>query len=129
MGVRCVLILAVPMNLRSILPSLAAAACLAAGAAPPRPAMVSVDLSKVASELAEHHRLDESLMPLSILVPREVAAKVCGLPAGRPALTAVSCTASTSSKELGELVKGRMKADEPPPTASPPQPSTRRPAD
>jgi len=111
------------MNLHCIQLSLAIAASLAAGAVQSRQAMVSVDLSEVASQLAQRNSLDESLMPLSILVPREVAAKVCGSIRPRT-LTAAGCTASSSSTELGELVKGRMKADEFPPTTPP----TRQPA-
>ncbi|WBY02696.1 hypothetical protein PE066_03915 [Ramlibacter tataouinensis] len=110
------------MNLRNTLPSLATAAALLACAVQSQPAMVSVDLSEVASQLAQRNSLDESLMPLSILVPPEVAARVCGMAAGARALMAAGCTAASSSTELDRLVKARMDADELPPTPPPRRP-------
>lgn len=103
------------MHLRNAPSSLAMAACLATSAAQSQQALVSVDLSDVSGQLAQRNGLDESLMPLSMLVPADVASRVCGMPVGSLALTAAGCRASSSSVELDELVKERMKADEPPP--------------
>lgn len=107
------------MHPRLIPPSLALAAVLAAGGVQSQQAMVSVDLSDVAGQLARHNGLDESLVPLSMLVPTEVAAKVCGAPPGGQAFAAGGCKAASNSTELEALVKERMQADEQPPAALP----------
>lgn len=111
------------MNPRHIPPSLAIAAVLATGNVQSQQAMVSVDLSEVASLLARHNGLDESLVPLSMLLPREVAARVCRASTDAQAFAAGNCKAASNSAELGALVKERMQADEQPPAALPLRPS------
>jgi len=78
--------------------------------------LVSVDLREVAPAIAQRSGLDESMMPLSIQVPPEVAATACGVAPASMAQQATrggeGCTARTSTPELERVVTQRMKADE-----------------
>ncbi len=82
-----------------------------------QPVLVSVDLTRVSAQIANRHGLDESLMPLSILVPAEVAARSCGGEGSVSTrqMSAPGCVVSTPSPELEAVVVQRMKADAPPP--------------
>lgn len=82
--------------------------------------MVSVDLVRVSADIAQRKGLDESLMPLSILVPAQMASQVCGI--SPQALAArgqgAGCEAEVTSAELDDLVSSRMRADAAPPDTS-----------
>jgi hypothetical protein len=98
---------------------LLSAAVPLAGGQPSQP-QVSVDLTDVASALAARLRLDESQVPLSMLVPREVAAEACGVPASR--LPSDGCKARAASTQFEALLVNRMRADEVPAEAPPIRP-------
>jgi hypothetical protein len=106
------------MNKRSY-----AAACTAIliGAAPsyaqqPTSGMVSVELTEVSATLADRLKVDEAKMPMSIQVPPEVAAEVCGVAPGAPSPQVAprgdGCMARRSSPALDKLITGRMQADD-----------------
>lgn len=80
--------------------------------------LVSVDLSEVTAAIAQQNKLDESLMPLSIQVPAEVAAAVCGVSLEAMVQQArrggEGCVARQPTPELGRAVADRMKTDEEP---------------
>jgi hypothetical protein len=78
---------------------------------------VSVDLSAIAPSMAKRMNLDESRMPLSLLVPAKVASEACGL--AIPSLPPEGCMAGADSRELDRLLAARMHADAPPPEAPP----------
>lgn len=96
----------------------AAAFFAVAAAAPSRAAPileVSVDLVAIAPSMAKRMNIDESRMPLSLLVPASVASKACGL--AMSSLPAAGCRAGVDSPELDRLLAARMRADAPPPEA------------
>jgi hypothetical protein len=60
-------------------------------------------------------------MPMSIQVPPQVAAEVCGPEAVR----APGCVARQSSPELDRLLAARMRADDPKTMGAPPAPAAK----
>ncbi|HYF21245.1 MAG TPA: hypothetical protein VEA40_25505 [Ramlibacter sp.] len=96
--------------------SLAALACTAALAQ--NPPTVSVDLTKVSGAVAQRIQMDESNMPMSLQVPPEVAAEVCGPQAARSA----ACVARESSPALDRMIATRMREDDTRTMGAPPAP-------
>lgn len=84
--------------------------------------LVSIELTQVSASMAERLRVDEARIPMSIMVPPELAAEVCGITPGAPspqvARRGDGCMARRSSPDLDRLITTRMAADEPPPTAT-----------
>lgn len=77
---------------------------------PTRSPTISVDLTQVSADIAQRLGVDEANMPMSMQLPPDQAAQVCG------SAERNSCTATRSSSALDQLVGSRMKADETPPT-------------
>ena len=99
--------------------ALAAAGACAQVPRPGGPAQISVDLTDVAPALAERLKLDGSRIPLSMLVPADVAAEACSVPL--PSLSPKGCRAVAGSARLDQLLLTRLLIDEPPPeSATPP---------
>ncbi|MBK0393973.1 hypothetical protein [Ramlibacter algicola] len=114
------------MNLNPLRLAVAAAAFCAGTApaadrAPPAHDAVSVDLSRLAPAMAQRMNLDESRMPLSLLVPAAVAAEACAVPVAR--IAPAGCQASVHSGALDRVLAARMEADAP----SPDEPARARP--
>jgi hypothetical protein len=112
------------MQPSSVLAVLAAATLFSLGtSAGSQAVQVSVDLTDVASDLAQRLHLDESRMPMSILVPREVAAEACGVAVQslvtHPAGQGQGCMARGTSATLDRILLARLRSDESPPTGSP----------
>ena len=108
-----------------------AAACAAVliGAAPVHAqqqtsGMVSVELTEVSATIADRLKVDEAKMPMSIQVPPQVAAEVCGVAPGAPSPQAAprgdGCMARRSSTQLDKMIMGRMQADDPAAMGGPP---------
>lgn len=76
---------------------------------------VSVDLLAIAPSMAKRMNLDESRMPLSLLVPARVASQACELAVS--SLPPAGCKAGVDTPELDRLLAARMHADAPPPEA------------
>jgi len=94
------------------------AACSMAVVHAQRSDLVSVELTDVSGVVAQRIGVDESVMPMSILVAPDVAASVCEVrPAGPGSAqrNSASCKATRSSPELDRIIGARMKMDEPPP--------------
>jgi hypothetical protein len=79
--------------------------------------LVSVELTHVSASLAERLKIDEARIPMSMQVPPDVAAQVCGIAPGAPsphtAPRGDGCMARQSTPELDKLLTARMKADDP----------------
>jgi hypothetical protein len=79
--------------------------------------LVSVELTEVHTTMAERLRVDEAKIPMSIQVPPQVAAEVCGVAPGAPspqvARAGDGCMARRSSPDLDKLITSRMRADDP----------------
>lgn len=110
-----------------------AAACAAAAlmtttvrAQAPTSGLVSVELTEVSSPLAERLKVDEAKIPMSIQVPPQVAAEVCGISPGAPsphvARAGDGCMARRSSPALDKLISSRMQADDPAVLGAPGEP-------
>lgn len=99
--------------------SVFAGAAFAAAQAPPAGDAVSVDISGLAAAMAQRMNLDESRMPLSLLVPAKVASEACAVPVHR--ITPAGCEATVHSGALDRLLAARMEANTPPP--EPPGPA------
>jgi hypothetical protein len=100
--------------------ALVAAACANAqqtSLGQPSSGLVSVELTQVSANIAERLKVDEAKMPMSIQVPPNVAAEVCGVTPGAPsaqvARSGDGCMARKSSPALDQLITSRMKADDP----------------
>ena len=78
--------------------------------------LVDVDIKNVINEIAQNSKLDVSRIPLSVLVPVDVAAPVCGIPANvlaqQVARGAATCTATGTSAALNETVQTQVKKDQ-----------------
>ena len=79
--------------------------------------LVSVELTDVHTTMAERLKVDEAKIPMSIQVPPQVAADVCGVAPGAPspqvARPGDGCMARRSSPDLDKLITSRMQADDP----------------
>lgn len=79
--------------------------------------LVSVELTEVSTSMAERLRVDEAKIPMSIQVPPQVAAEVCGVAPGAPsphvARAGDGCIARRSTPALDKLITSRMQADDP----------------
>ena len=104
------------MSLNPLGPGFAAAAVFAgaafaaAQAGPARDA-VSVDISGLAAAMAQRMNLDESKMPLSLMVSAEVASEACAVPIHR--ITPAGCEATVPTGALDRLLAARMEANAP----------------
>ncbi len=96
----------------------AIALCLAgasSAAIAQQPSLVNVDIQKVATSIAQTIKADVSQIPLSIQVPVDVAAGVCGVAAGALGAQAASgtaqCTATSTSTALNQVVQDKVKSN------------------
>lgn len=78
--------------------------------------LVSVELTQVSTSIAERLQVDEARIPMSMQVPPDVAAQVCGVAPGAATPHAAprgdGCLARQSTPELDRLLTARMKADD-----------------
>lgn len=88
--------------------------------------LVSVELTEVHTTMAERLKVDEAKIPMSIQVPPQVAAEVCGVAPGAPSPTVAragdGCMARRSSPDLDKLITSRMQADDPAVLGAPGEP-------
>jgi hypothetical protein len=88
--------------------------------------LVSVELTEVHTTMAERLKVDEAKIPMSIQVPPQVAAEVCGVAPGAPSPTVArpgdGCMARRSSPDLDKLITSRMRADDPAVLGAPGEP-------
>ena len=88
--------------------------------------LVSVELTEVSTTMAERLKVDEARIPMSIQVPPQVAAEVCGVSPGAPsahrAREGDGCMARRSSPDLDKLITSRMRADDPAVLGAPGEP-------
>ena len=88
--------------------------------------LVSVELTEVHTTMAERLKVDEAKIPMSIQVPPQVAAEVCGVAPGaaspQVARAGDGCMARRSSPDLDKLITSRMKADDPAVLGAPGEP-------
>ncbi|WP_156385564.1 hypothetical protein [Ramlibacter sp. Leaf400] len=86
--------------------------------------LVSIELTEVSSNMAERLKVDEAKIPMSIMVPPEVAAEACGVSPGAPspqvARRGDGCMARKSTPFLDKLITSRMEADDPSAMGGPP---------
>ncbi len=77
--------------------------------------LVSVDISNVANNIAKNINVDVSQIPLTIQVPVDVAANVCGIAANvlgqQVASGAGRCTAQSTSSALNDIVQQKVKSN------------------
>ena len=89
---------------------------LAASPADGPPRVASVAISNIVNEIARNTSIDSSRIPLSVQVPMDVAAAVCGLSPGvltRQAETGMAqCTAQRTSSDLEDIVRQRVRDNE-----------------
>lgn len=77
------------------------------------PALVKVDLATVAPSIAKNINVDASKVPTSLEVPVGIAATACGVSASTLAPQTsgpAACNATSTSKELDQLVQRQLKA-------------------
>ena len=88
--------------------------------------LVSVELTEVHTTMAERLKVDEAKIPMSIQVPPQVAAEVCGVAPGAPSAQVAragdGCMARRSSPDLDKLITSRMQADDPAVLGAPGEP-------
>jgi hypothetical protein len=88
--------------------------------------LVSVELTEVHTTMAERLKVDEAKIPMSIQVPPQVAADVCGVSPGAPSAQVAragdGCMARRSSPDLDKLITSRMRADDPAVLGAPGEP-------
>ena len=81
-----------------------------------RSGLVDVDIKNVINDIAQNSKLDVSRVPLTVLVPVEIAANVCEIPANvlgqQVARGAATCTATRTSTALNEMVQKQVKTDQ-----------------
>jgi hypothetical protein len=81
-----------------------------------RSGLVDVDIKNVANNIAQNLKMDASHIPLTVLVPVDVAANVCGVAANvlgqQVASGAATCTATSTSTALNEAVQTQVKKDQ-----------------
>lgn len=98
--------------------SLSLLACFAAASAFAQqatlaPALVKVDLATVAPSIAKNINVDAGKIPTSLEVPVGIAATACGVSASTLAPQTsgpAACNATSTSKELDQLVQRQLKA-------------------
>lgn len=77
--------------------------------------LVDVDIKNVVNNIAQDLKMDATQIPLTLLVPVDVAANVCGVPANvlgqQLARGAATCTATGTSVALNEAVQKQVKKD------------------
>jgi hypothetical protein len=80
-----------------------------------QPALVNVDIKNVADNIARNIKADVSQIPLSIQVPVDVAATVCGVAAQvlgpQAASGSAQCAATSTSAALDRLVQDKVKSN------------------
>jgi len=95
---------------RSLLGYVLFAAAAAAGA---QSGSVNVDVSGVRNTIARMINVDPGQVPVSVQAPAEVAAMACGLDpkyfAQQDATGGANCAAKTSSAELEQLVRAKVR--------------------
>jgi len=78
--------------------------------------LVDVDIKNVVNDIAQKLTVDVSQIPLTVLVPVDVAANVCGIAANvlrqQVASGAATCTATGTSTALNETVQKQVKKDQ-----------------
>ena len=78
--------------------------------------LVDVDIKNVLNDIAQNSKLDVSRIPLTVLVPVDLASSVCGIPAEvlgqQVARGAATCTATRTSTALNETVQKQVKTDQ-----------------
>lgn len=81
-----------------------------------RSGLVDVDIKNVINDIAQNSNLDVSRIPLTVLVPVDVASTVCGIPADvlgqQVARGAATCTATRTSTALNDTVQKQVKKDQ-----------------
>jgi hypothetical protein len=92
-----------------------AAASLAIAPAFAQPALVSVEISNVANDIARNINVDVSQIPVTVQVPVGVAANVCGVAAsvlGQQRDSGTSpCRATSTSGALDQAVQRQLKGN------------------
>ena len=90
-----------------------AAACAAAPAFAQQSGLVNVDVKNVANNIAQNLKVNVSQIPLTVQVPVDVAANVCGIAANvlgqQAAGGSGSCTAKSTSTALEQIVQKQIK--------------------
>lgn len=93
--------------------ALAVAACCAAPALAQQSGLVNVDIKNVANNIAQNLKVNVSQIPVTVQVPVDVAAAVCGVSANvlstQVASGQGSCTATTTTQALNEVVQQQIK--------------------
>jgi hypothetical protein len=78
--------------------------------------LVDVDIKNMANNIAQNLKVDATQIPLTVLVPVDVAANVCGVAANvlgqQVASGAATCTATSTSTALNEAVQKQVKQDQ-----------------
>ena len=88
------------------------ASCAAGPALAQQSGLVNVDIRNVANNLAQNLKVDVNRIPVTVQVPVAVAANVCGVAAnvlGTQAAGGSSCTATTTSDALNQIVQNQLK--------------------
>jgi hypothetical protein len=94
--------------------------CACATAQPPsqpllpgqQASVVSVDLTRVANDIAHSIGADANKMPLAVQVPASVAAQVCGIDINLLRIGgAPTCTAGSTSPALNQMVQQQMQSN------------------
>jgi hypothetical protein len=99
--------------------------------------LVNVNLSNVLNDLAVDLHVDKANIPINAQVPITIAANVCGISINILSVSAgntASCTATTTSPQLTQVVGQQLQAGSgtqtgaaPATTTQPPQPTTTTP--
>ena len=80
-----------------------------------QPALASVTIINVASDVARNIGVDASQIPLNVQVPVEVAVAVCGIPAEELTKKAASgvaqCTARSTTSGLDRAVERQVRGN------------------
>src|SRR5688500_5922800 len=96
------------MKRRAMFASAGVVSVLGATAHAQTSGMVSVELTQVSASLAERLKVDEARIPMSMQVPPDVAAQVCGVAPGAPSPQVAprgdGCMARQSTPELDRLL-------------------------
>ncbi len=74
--------------------------------------LVNVDISNVATNIAQNINVDVSQIPVTVQVPVGVAANVCGVNANvlaQQGAGLASCTATSASTALNQIVQRQLK--------------------
>lgn len=100
-------------SLKLFLGAACAIASLVCGPVFAQGTLISVDISNVANNIAKDLSVNVSQIPVTVQVPVDVAANVCGVAANvlgtQAASGSGSCTAKTTSTALDTIVQGQLK--------------------